>query len=169
MASKFLGFRLFWLGTLFLFSCFAKADTPRFENYKVDEIFQGEHHDVVVSDENKIWDEGRKSAIKRPVNFAGHYVVYANGCGGGAICGEVLDVKTGEVVTSFPNAYYIVGNDGTAPYAAVYQSDSKLLMIMGVAADPEVDVNGNDLEEGNRLRFYEFDGKALNLIDLVDQ
>lgn len=169
MASKVSVFRLFWLGALFLFSCFAHANAPRFENFKVDEIFQGQHHDVVTNDENKSWAEGRKNAIKQPVNFAGHYVVYANGCGGGSICGEVLDVKTGEVVTSFPNAYYIIGNDGTAPYAAVYKPDSRLLVIMGVAADPEVDVKGNDLDEGNRQRYYEFDGKKLTLIDVVDQ
>jgi hypothetical protein len=169
MASKLSASRLFWLGALFLFSCFAKADVPRFENYKVDEVFKGQQHDAVASDENKSWAEGRKKAIKQPVNFAGHYVVYANGCGGGSICGEILDVKTGQVVTSFPNAYYIIGNDGTAPYAAVYKPDSKLLEIMGVAADPEVDVEGNDLEEGNRQRFYEFDGKKLTLIELVDQ
>jgi hypothetical protein len=32
-----------------------------------------------------------------------------------------------------------------------------------------VDVEGNDLEEGNRQRFYEFDGNKLTLIELVDQ
>ncbi len=114
MASKLSASRLFWLGALFLFSCFAKADVPRFENYKVDEIFKGQHHDAVASDENKSWAEGRKKAIKQPVNFAGHYVVYANGCGGGSICGEILDVKTGRLLRPF--LMLITSSEMTVPH-----------------------------------------------------
>ncbi|WDG81376.1 hypothetical protein PUP68_00305 [Pseudomonas chlororaphis] len=161
--------RWFWLG-LFFISCFAHAAGFRFEDYKVAEIFRGEHHEVVTQDEpGDNWVEDRKEAIKQPVDFAGHYVVYTNGCGGGAICGEILDVETGEVVASFPNAYYILGDDGKAPFTAVHKPDSRLLIVIGVAADPEVGLKGESLPSKNRQRFYEFSNNELRLVKVIEK
>ncbi|WP_259696504.1 hypothetical protein [Pseudomonas canadensis] len=80
-----------------------------------------------------------------------------------------MDVKTGEVVESFPNAYYIVGDDGSAPFAVISKSDSRLLIIIGVAADSEVGVDGNELDEGNRQRYYEFSNNKLKLIKVIEK
>ncbi|MGF6150727.1 hypothetical protein [Pseudomonas fluorescens] len=161
--------RWLWL-IVFFVSSFTHAATLRFEDYKVEEVFHGEHHELVTQDGvDESWLAGRRDAIKRPVNFAGHYVVYTNGCGGGSVCGEILDVKTGEVVASFPNAYYVIGEDGKAPFAAVYNPDSRLLLIIGVAADSEAGLKGESLPENNRKRFYEFSGNTLKLIKVVEK
>lgn len=141
-----------------------------FESYKVNEVYSGEYHSLVSAGQvDRKWAESRKSAMDGPVNFAGHYVIHTDGCGGGAICGEILDVKTGKVVESFPNAYYIIGNDDSAPFAIVSKPDSRLLIVIGVTADSEVGVDGSELDESNRQRYYEFSNDKLKLIKLIEK
>jgi hypothetical protein len=169
MVSNFL-VQHWFLTIVSLVPCISYASALSFESYKVSEIYSGEHHQLVTVrqvDEN--WMEGRKKAIQRSINFAGHYVIHTDGCGGGAVCGEILDVKTGEVVESFPNAYYIDGEYGAAPFAAVSKPESRLLIIIGVAADPEVGVVGEEIDQGNRRRYYEFINDKLKLIEVVER
>ncbi|WP_371369515.1 hypothetical protein ACA097_07705 [Pseudomonas sp. QL9] len=92
--------------------CMLNADAdelvPTFQDYRVDSVFSGPNHDLAVSAQSgALWGEYRKEAIKRKVNFAGHYIIYTGGCGGGAICGEILDAMTGEVISGFPNFHPI--------------------------------------------------------------
>ncbi|MBD9516103.1 hypothetical protein [Pseudomonas sp. PDM22] len=96
-------------------------------------------------------------------NFAGHYVVVTKGCGGNAICGEIFDALSGKVVAGFPNAYQLNGPDDDF-YDADFKSWSRLLIISGVAADPEVGVDGKLLLPCYRTRYYEFRDERLILI-----
>jgi hypothetical protein len=85
-----------------LVPCAGYASTLNFENYKVSEIYSGEHYQLTSNEQSdEKWMTERKNAMEGPVNLAGNYVVYTVGCGGGTVCGEILNVKTGEVVGSF--------------------------------------------------------------------
>lgn len=139
---------------------------PKFEDYKVDSIFAGPNHELDVPDQGEDnWKTYRANAIKRKVNFAGHYIVFTGGCGGGAICGEILDAQTGKIVEGFPNAYELDSPDGSY-YDAGFRPDSRLLVISGTAADPEKDQNGKVLPPQNRTRYFELKNQKLLLIKI---
>jgi len=145
-------------------SACAGTTEPQFEDYKVDSIFAGPNHALDVADQSDDkWTTYRSNAIKRKVNFAGHYIVYTGGCGGGAICGEILDAKTGKIISGFPNAYELESPDGSY-YDAGFRPDSRLLVISGIAADPEKDQNGKVLPAQSRTRYFEFTDNELVLI-----
>jgi hypothetical protein len=153
---------------IFLVSFSSLAAEPRFEEYKVNRIFKGDNHELVVEDDEDNWSLYRKQAIKKPVNFAGHYIVFAMGCGGGAICGEILDAQTGSIAASFPNAYEMDSPDGSY-YDASFKLDSRLMVISGVAGDPEVGLAGEKLASANRTRYFELKDNKLKLLMIVDE
>ena len=107
-------------------------------------------------------DSARAKALKGKVNFAGHYILNPLGCGGGAVCAEVLDAQTGEVAGGLPNAY-----DGST-FAMLYQPDSRLIHISGITLDGEEDAQGNSLESVNRDRYYEFVNNEFRLLSMTD-
>ena len=152
------------LGSLLLaVSSTAFAADPDFKDYTVTPVFTGTHHAMVPQENsNPVMDQARAQALKGKVNFAGHYIVNPLGCGGGAICAEVLDARTGEVVGELPNAY-----DGST-FAMLYQPDSRLIFITGISLDGEVDAQGNSLESVNRDRYYEFVNNEFRLLTMTD-
>lgn len=119
---------------------------PQFEDYTVTKVVKN--------------NLGKYSA-----NFAGHYHILTKGCGGGAICGEIIDVETGKSVTVFPNAYLIEDDEGNNYFDAEYKVKSSLLIISGIAADTEVDSNNNVLENVYRIRYYNFLNGKLVLLE----
>ncbi|APC19257.1 hypothetical protein BLL42_14515 [Pseudomonas frederiksbergensis] len=142
--------------------CFAAG--MKFEDFKVAEVFSGQNHALLPVDHSNLWmDEARAQAIAGKVNFAGHYILHKFGCGGGTLCAEVLDARTGEVVTGLPNAY-----NGDSLVLS-YQSDSNLIIISGVAADSEKDMKGKGLKRGDRVRYYEFANNAFRLLKIKDE
>lgn len=153
---------------VFSLSCFAAP--PDFEAYRVNQLYSGINHSLNVDKDNGMhWDAARKQAINQPVNFAGHYIVFTDGCGGGSICGEVLDAMTGRVVTGLPNAYKMIGNDdGESYFDAYYKEDSRLMVISGVTADIEYGINGEKVPSKNRTRYYEFNGVKFKLLKTED-
>ncbi|MGE8179171.1 hypothetical protein [Pseudomonas fluorescens] len=146
--------------------CFA-ADL-KFEDFKVAEVFSGQNHALLpVENSSPLWDENRVQAITRKVNFAGYYIVHTMGCGGGTICGEVLDARTGAVVASLPNAYYMAGEEG-GYFHMTFKPDSNLIKVSGVTADAEVDLSGKPLPSGDRVRYYEFTNNDFRLLKVKD-
>jgi hypothetical protein len=142
--------------------CFA-ADL-KFEDFKAAEVFTGQNHALLpVENSSPLWDEYRAQAITRKVNFAGHYIMHTMDCGGGTICGEVLDARTGAVVASLPNAYYMAGEEG-GYFHMTFKPDSNLIQVSGVTADAEVDLNGDPLVSGDRVRYYEFTNNDFRLL-----
>jgi hypothetical protein len=152
------------LGSLLLaVSSMAFATYPDFKDYTVTPVFTGTHPALVPQENsNPVMDSARAKALKGKVNFAGHYIINPLGCGGGAICAEVLDAQTGEVVGGLPNAY-----DGST-FAMAYQPDSRLIFITGITLDGEEDAQGNSLESVNRDRYYEFVNNEFRLLTMTD-
>ena len=95
------------LGSLILAAAsMAFAADPTFKDYTITPVFTGSNHKLVPQENSSpMMDQARAQALKGKVNFAGHYILQRLGCGGSAICGEVLDAQTGEVVGGLPNAY----------------------------------------------------------------
>jgi hypothetical protein len=141
----------------------AFAADPDFKDFSVTPVFTGPNHDPVPQEQsNPVMDGERAKALQGKVNFAGHYILRGLGCGGGAICGEVLDAQTGEVVGGLPNAY-----DGST-FGMVYQPDNRLIIVSGITLDGEEDAQGNALESGNRDRYYEFVNNEFRLLSMTD-
>ncbi|GGK11021.1 hypothetical protein GCM10009103_02700 [Pseudomonas koreensis] len=141
----------------------AFAADPDFKDYAVTPVFSGPNHEPVQQEQsNPVMDSTRAKALQGKVNFAGHYILYRFGCGGGAICGEVLDAQTGDVVGGLPNAY-----DGST-FDTTYLPDSRLIIISGVTLDGEEDAQGNRLENRNRDRYYEFVNNEFRLLGMTD-
>ena len=150
-------------GLLATVASVAFAADPDFKDYTVTPEFTGINHEPVSQEHsNPRMDKDRAQALKRKVNFAGHYFLYRVGCGGSAICGEVLDARTGEVVVGLPNAY-----DGNT-FSLSNKPDSRLLIVSGIAADTEEDAQGNELESRYRTRYFEFANKEFRLLTFKD-
>ncbi|MBX9406402.1 hypothetical protein K5E40_12010 [Pseudomonas baetica] len=157
------GFSVLLSVILLVAASLAFAADPDFKDYPVTPVFTGTHHALVPQENsNPVMDSARSKALKGKVNFAGHYILNPLGCGGGAICAEVLDAQTGEVAGGLPNAY-----DGST-FAMLYQPDSRLIFITGISLDGEVDAQGNSLESVNRDRYYEFVNNEFRLLTITD-
>ncbi|MBM7063405.1 hypothetical protein JQX08_22015 [Pseudomonas sp. UL073] len=168
MASKSILQKLILLGAL-LPALLCSAAEPRFDDYKVLAIFDDTSNAAAAGRQSDdAQSDLREQAAKQPANFAGHYIVLTSGCGGGAICGEILDAKSGRAVTGLPNAYLILSEDGTSAFDAIFQENSRLIIISGIAADPELGLNNEPIPRKDRTRYYEFDGKSLKLLYLAE-
>lgn len=152
------------LGSLLLAAAsMAFAADPAFKDFTVTPVFTGPNHKLVPQENSSpMMDQARVQALKGKVNFAGHYILHRLGCGGSAICGEVLDVQTGEVVGGLPNAY------DASTFGIVYQPDSRMLIVSGISADTEEDAQGNELEARYRTRYYEFVNNEFRLLMFKD-
>lgn len=150
-------------GLLAIATSVAFAADPDFKDYSVTPVFSGANHELVPQENsNPMMDQVRAQALKGKVNFAGHYILHRLGCGGSAICGEVLDARTGDVVVGLPNAY-----DGNT-FDMSYQPDSRLIFLSGLALDGEEDAQGNRLESRYRDRYYEFVNNEFRLLTMTD-
>jgi len=150
---------------LFFFSSGVFAATPRFSEYKVESIYKGRNSPLVKVDSAGVyWDDLRRMAVEKPVNFAGHYILFTGDCGGTSVCGEVIDAETGKVVRSLPNAYQAYDEETEEGFDIEYNVNSKLIVIMGVAQDGEVGANNEKVSRVYRTRYYEFDGGDFNFI-----
>ena len=157
------GFSLLLGSLLLAATSMASAADPAFKDYRVASVFPGPNHEPVPQEQNNpVMESDRAKALQGKVNFAGHYILHRLGCGGSAICGEVLDAQTGEVVGGLPNAY-----DGST-FGMVYQPDSRLIIVSGITLDGEEDAQGNALESGNRDRYYEFVNNEFRLLSMTD-
>ncbi|PAW53412.1 hypothetical protein CKQ80_14495 [Pseudomonas moraviensis] len=150
-------------GLLAITTSVAFPADPDFKDYTVTPVFTGINHEPVPQEHsNPMMDMDRAQALKGKVNFAGHYILYRVGCGGSAICDEVLDASTGEVVGGLPNAY-----DGNT-FSLSNKPDSRLLIVSGIAADTEEDAKGNELESRYRTRYFEFVNNEFRLLTFKD-
>ncbi|MDM5140264.1 hypothetical protein OB959_10680 [Aeromonas bestiarum] len=116
------------------------------------DIYNGESHALTEKDTGFYEiDWARKNAIKEKPNFAGHYVVYTFNCGTGALCGEVLDLKTGLVISRLPHPY----NSESLKLDTVV--NSYLIIVSGVEMDLEMD------DSTLTTKCYILDRKGLDL------
>lgn len=85
---------------------------------------------------NKDWDIYRKKASLQKINFAGHYVIFTAGCGGGAICGEVFDVISGKIVSTLPDEY-IENDNPDSVFDIYFKPNSSILEVSGLSANDD--------------------------------
>ncbi|MDT9676067.1 hypothetical protein F6R97_15950 [Pseudomonas sp. JV414] len=167
MLGKFLSKTLLLLCFI---SALAFAAPPSFSEYDAGTLYKGASHPLAKIDTaGQRWDELRNNAAKKAVNFAGHYILFTGECGGGSICGEVIDAKTGEVVRSLPNAYKADDEETEESFDIDFRANSRLVVIMGVAQNREVDANNNKVSRKYRTRYYEFDGNEFHLVASEDR
>lgn len=150
-------------GLLFVANPMAFAADPAFKDFSITSGFTGVNHELVPQENSSPkMEHARAQALQGKVNFAGHYILHKVGCGGSAVCGEVLDARTGDVAVGLPNAY-----DGDT-FSLSYQPGSRLLIISGITADTEEDVQGRQLESSYRVRYYEFVNNEFRLLTIKD-
>jgi hypothetical protein len=131
-------------------SVLAFPAVPKFENYIVTDVYTGRVSSLQESSSgSNVWDEYRNQASHSKVNFTGHYIVFTGGCGGGAICGEVFDAKTGKIVSSLPDEYLLPQDAEDDVFDIFYKENSRLIEISGTPVS-----GGRD--DGYRSRYYEF-------------
>lgn len=140
------------------------AADPSFTDFNVTQVFAGPNHAPAPQENSNQWmDEARAQALAGKVNFAGHYVLHKVGCGGSAMCVEVLDAQTGEVAAGLPNAY-----DGNL-LTLSYEPDSNLIIVSGITVDTEEDLKGKRLKNRDRIRYYEFVSNEFRLLKIKDE
>ena len=104
-------------------------------------------------------------ALRRGVNFAGHYVLAGWGCGTGCISGAIIDARTGDVF--WPEQLYAVGvwygKDEYADEPVAYRKNSRLLIITGIPG--QKDDNTPDKPSG--VYYYEWKNNRLREIKFV--
>lgn len=140
-------------------------DMPQFKDFPVD-VYNGKHHQAVITKDNQIMRTRLRELTKNPVNFAGYYALTPVGCGGDCTFLLAIDVKTGKSMK------YAVENDPPALTSCnetneageriedeyFSKSNSRLLVVTGRQAD----IGG---EDGSCLvRFYEMKNNKLRLL-----
>lgn len=148
-------------------SAFARGSLPAFQEYSVGLGSELHNHAYVKTNEGSPACESTRQAMaKHRPNLAGHYVAYSMDCGGGAMCGEILDVLTGKVVVGFPTAYSISEKNAEQAFDFSTRPDSRLVVVLGIGQGKEKDQNGKIVPNGFYTRYYDFDGHTLKLVYL---
>ena len=108
------------------------AGAPLFSKYPVSSAYKGGNHRLLENDTGFFEiDWTRKQAINEKPNFAGHYVVYTFNCGTGAMCGEILNIKTGMVAAKLPYPYI------SENLTINTKIDSALMIVSGIPLDQD--------------------------------
>lgn len=109
------------------------ADAPQFSDYPVTEIYQGTTHPAI--DEGRFGDvfpERQKVLENQKVNYAGHYIIYAQSCGKNCIFQAITDVKTGKFITYLGE--YFCNDPQKSLFSIEYKPNSNLLILSGTKA-----------------------------------
>lgn len=112
-------------------------NAPKFEDYLVEEIFQGKPAlpKINTSPEFRNMRTKIREGAKTGVNFAGHYNLIFVGCGAGAVClSAIADVKKGDLYSS--DLLGSIENLNIAPdveeHLIEYRKDSRLIRVIGL-------------------------------------
>jgi hypothetical protein len=104
-------------------------------------------------------------ALRRGVDFAGHYVVAGWGCGTGCILGAIIDARTGNVFwpeqLSALGVLFSGGEYANEPVA--YRKKSRMLVISGVPGQ----ANDDAPEKPSGIYYYEWKNNRLRQIKFV--
>jgi len=126
---------LFWAFPVFAVS---------FDDYGV-EPYDGHTAMVASGVDGFAFSKLASEALAKPINFAGHYIVFHYSCGGGCVTGGVVDAITGKYVADFPDNY--IGGDDPETFRSEFKRDSRLIMLQGKSA-----YGG----EGMKREYFEF-------------
>lgn len=139
--------------------------TPRFEDYPAT-VYKGRPAPLKLNGtkEARNFRTRLREGAKQGVNFAGHYTLGFWGCGTACLQVAVIDTKTGAVF--FPTelngfgVWFWDNNDE----ALRFKPNSRLLVMSGFPAS-----EGNKGEPKSGLYYYEWTGRGLRLIKLVEK
>jgi hypothetical protein len=139
----------------------ASAPLPKFEDFRVNEIFKGTPANPLLETRfARLYRTNIRNAAKEGPNFAGHCTIAEWGCGSN--CGQmaVIDEKTGHVfegpaeTIAYP-PMFDYPDEGDGP-AASFKLESKLLVIHGCPG-----------ETGCGSYYYEWTGSRFKLLRLL--
>lgn len=142
---------------LFMYSNgIAKTNTPQFADYRVDIVYKGVNHPLVINSFGKSYKTRLNYAIKNSKpDFAGKYIVVRWGCGSaGGNAGAIINAETGQAYP-FPVSMSSVLN--LKPQYAdedgqefIYRMNSRLMIFAG-------NLDGSEYGNGaDTVEFYEF-------------
>ncbi len=104
---------------------------PRFESYRVCELFRGKAAPAIISDRRaRLFRTMIKEQAKGQPNFAGHYNLATSGCGSDCRGFALIDARTGRVYFN-PRALYVAGVPFQDEDRLQFRPDSRLLIISG--------------------------------------
>lgn len=129
---------------------------PKFEDYRVTEQYSGKNAQPVLDTKDKREFRTRlREGAQGKVNFAGHYVLTAWGCGGGCLGGAVIDAKTGQV-------YFLPFTICCWPVEVEkpidYRVNSRLVVF-----------TGSRNEQGQGVYYYKFENNRFTLLKAVEK
>ena len=117
------------------------AAPPRFEQYRVVEIFHGTPADPILasSEQRNYRTRIRDGVLKTPsVNFAGHYSIVRWGCGSQCVMMAIVDAKTGIIYPPPPSgtgSELYIPLDNLSDMKVDFRADSQLLVLRNACRD----------------------------------
>jgi hypothetical protein len=144
----------------------SSQSTPKFSTYKATvETAKAKSIDFKRNPDARKFRTRLSEALRRGVNFAGHYVVAGWGCGTGCISGAIIDARTGNVF--WPEQFNALsvwyGESEYADKPVDYRKNSRLLMITGVPGQKDDDA----LAKPSGVYYYEWKNNRLRQIKFV--
>lgn len=140
---RFVVLALFWAFPVFAVS---------FDEFGV-EPYDGQIAMVASGFDDPAFSKLASEALAKPINFAGHYIVFHYSCGGGCITGAVMDAITGKYVADFPDNY--ISGDDPETFRSEFRRDSRLIRLEGKSA-----YGGEDVKR-EYFEFVDGDFKSL--------
>ena len=118
------------------------AQTPRFSDYKVVQVYRGKRAEPKVRPDMREYPGYRAVLMDsvEPSNFAGHYVVSEDTCGTDSVRMTIADARTGQVFDRIPCFFwgeYVIGPKSRPdlPHGVEYRLNSRLLIAHGCFDD----------------------------------
>jgi hypothetical protein len=159
--TAFLFINLLFSGSLAV----ERQATPRFEAYAVP-VYKGKIAPVNLKSAKgaNAFRTRLREGAERGVNFAGHYMLVAWGCGTGCQDAGIIDAKTGTVYFSKELAGFGVWffSDNPDDEGLQAKPDSRLLVLSGFPAS-----EGNNDNPKTGIYYYEWTGARLKLVKFV--
>ena len=128
---------------------------PKFEDYRVTERYTGKNAKLVLDAKDRRFRTRLQEGSQDKVNFAGHYVLTAWGCGGGCLMGAAIDAKTGKV-------YWLPFTVCCWPVEVEkpldFRLDSNLIVF-----------TGSRNEEGQGVYYYKFENNSFTLLKAIEK
>jgi hypothetical protein len=131
----------------------AKSKRPEFSDYAAAKIYNGRPAKPKLTREQRTFRTRIRLAAKQPVDFAGHYVVAAWGCGASCVAFSIVDSVSGVVYDGFGVAE-LPGSweeEHPAPERLEYKRDSRLLRINGCPNETNCGFYDYEMVEGQGL------------------
>ena len=130
---------------------------PRFQDFRVSQIFKGKTASVKLSSpQARMFRTMLSVNAKGGVNFAGHYIVATWGCGSDCHSLAIIDARTGNVYFT-PSLLSVLGQRYQEEDRLQFRKDSSLLIVAG-----------SRNEEGSGRYYYVWKNNRLKLIRAVE-